>query len=94
MTIRHTLRPYQVEVGRAVLDSVLNRRGLTFTVEMARQGGKNELSAQLEVLLLTMGMVRGVSLVKAAGSCTARSASTSEARPRLLIRGTGKCRGP
>ena len=66
MAIRHTLCPYQVEVGRAVLDSVLNRRGLTFTVEMARQGGKNELSAQLEVLLLTMGMARGLSLVKAA----------------------------
>ena len=29
------LRPYQAEVARAVLDSVLNRRGLTFTVEMA-----------------------------------------------------------
>jgi hypothetical protein len=53
-------------VGRAVLDSALHRRGLTFTVEMARQGGKNELSAQLEVLLLTLGMARGMSLVKAA----------------------------
>lgn len=66
MAIRQKLRPYQGEAGRAVLDSVLHRRGLTFTVEMARQGGKNELSAQLEVLLLTLGMARGVSLVKAA----------------------------
>lgn len=66
MAIHHTLRPYQVEMGRAVLDSVLNRRGLTFTAEMARQGGKNELSAQLEVLLLTLGMAGGVNLVKAA----------------------------
>ena len=48
------LRPYQVEIGRAVMDSVLNERGLTFTVEIARQGGKNELSAQMEVLLLAM----------------------------------------
>src|SRR3990172_1214287 len=59
------LRPYQVEVGRAVLDSVLHRHGLTFTVEVARQGGKNELSAQLEVLLLTLFMGRGGNLVKA-----------------------------
>ncbi|MBA7596039.1 hypothetical protein ES703_03008 [subsurface metagenome] len=64
MAINHKLRPYQVEVGRAVLDSVLNRKGLTFSVEMARQGGKNELSAQLEVLLLTLFMGTGGNLVK------------------------------
>ena len=60
------LRPYQVEIGRAVLASVLGRRGLTFTVEIARQGGKNELSAQLETLLLTLGLLEGGSAVKAA----------------------------
>ena len=47
-----TLRPYQTEVFNAVADSVLHRRGLTFTVMMARQAGKNELSAQLELFLL------------------------------------------
>ena len=31
---------------------MLHRRGLTFTVMMARQAGKNELSAQLELFLL------------------------------------------
>ena len=58
------LRPYQLEVARALLDSIENSRGLTFSVEVARQGGKNELSAHLEVLLLTMYMARGGSLVK------------------------------
>jgi hypothetical protein len=58
------LRPYQVEPGRAVLDSVMNRRGLTFSVEIARQGGKNELSAQLEVLLLTLFMGIGGNIIK------------------------------
>ncbi len=58
------LRPYQQEVARAVLDSILSSRGLTFSVEIARQGGKNELSAHLEVLLLTLHMARGGSLVK------------------------------
>ncbi|MBI4297846.1 MAG: hypothetical protein HY676_04875 [Chloroflexi bacterium] len=64
--MRHLLRPYQVEIGRAVMESVLNRRGLTFTVEIARQGGKNELSAQLELLLLTLYAGIGGNLVKAA----------------------------
>ena len=66
MPIVHHLRPYQTEVGRAVMESVLRRRGRVFTVEMARQGGKNELSAQLELLLLTLHMASGGSLVKAA----------------------------
>ena len=64
MALHQKLRPYQIESGRAILDSVLSHRGLTFSVEMARQGGKNELSAQLEVLLLTLFMGTGGNLVK------------------------------
>ena len=59
------LRPYQTEIARAVMDSVCRTMGLTFSVEIARQGGKNELSAHLEVLLLTMHIARGGNLVKA-----------------------------
>ena len=59
-----TLRPYQLEVARAVLDSVMNHNGLTFSVEIARQGGKNELSAQLEVLLLTLFIEKGGNSIK------------------------------
>jgi len=58
------LRPYQNEVARAVLDSIQQGKGLTFSVEIARQGGKNELSAHLEVLLLTLYMATGGNLVK------------------------------
>ena len=58
------LRPYQQEVARAVMDSILKGKGLTFSVEIARQGGKNELSAHLEVLLLTLYMARGGNLIK------------------------------
>ena len=64
MPVTQKLRPYQIEIGRAVLDSVLGSKGLTFSVEVARQGGKNELSAQLEVLLLTLFMRRGGYIVK------------------------------
>ena len=58
------LRPYQREVARAVLDSIQHRRGLTLSVEIARQGGKNELSAHLELLLLTLFMAQGGNLIK------------------------------
>ena len=58
------LRPYQQEVGLAILGSVFGRKGLTFSVEIARQGGKNELSAQLELLLLTLYMAEPQNLVK------------------------------
>jgi len=60
------LRPYQVEAGRAVLDSVFSGRGLTISVMMARQGGKNELSAQLEVLLLTAHLLIDADAIKCA----------------------------
>ena len=60
------LRPYQLEPARAILDSVLHRKGLTFTVMMARQAGKNELSAQLELFLLNLFQRRGGNIVKCA----------------------------
>ena len=58
------LRPYQKKIALAILDSVFNKKGLTFSVEIARQGGKNELSAQLELLLLTLNMTESQNLVK------------------------------
>ena len=58
------LRPYQLEVARVTMDSIQKGMGLTFSVEIARQGGKNELSAHLEVLLLTLYMAGGGSLIK------------------------------
>jgi len=46
------LRPYQEEAARAILESWRHASGLTFTVVMARQAGKNELSAEVELQLL------------------------------------------
>ncbi len=60
------LRPYQKEIAVAVLDSIFTHKGITFSVEIARQGGKNELSAQLELLLLTLFMSSSRNLVKCA----------------------------
>lgn len=58
------LRPYQQEIALAILNSVFQRQGLTFSVEMARQGGKNELSAQLELLLLTLYIAEPQNMIK------------------------------
>jgi phage terminase large subunit-like protein len=60
------LRPYQKEIAAAILDSVFQHRGITFSVEIARQGGKNELSAQLELLLLTLFMPSSRNIIKCA----------------------------
>ncbi len=46
------------------MDSVRRGDGLTFSVEIARQGGKNELSAHIELLLLTLSMADGGSVIK------------------------------
>ena len=62
--VLNPLRPYQTEIALAVLDSVFNKKGLTFSVEIARQGGKNELSAQLELLLLTLYITEPQNLIK------------------------------
>ena len=58
------LYPYQKEIAVAVLESVFSRKGLTFSVEIARQGGKNEISAQLELLLLTFYPCESQNLIK------------------------------
>ena len=58
------LRPYQEEVAKAIMSSVMEKKGRTFSVEIARQGGKNELSAQLEVLILTLFMAKGGNSIK------------------------------
>lgn len=62
------LRAYQLEAGEAIVRSVLEGAGKTFTVMMARQSGKNELAAQLEAYLLHLFAGHGGQIVKAAPS--------------------------
>ncbi|MGI2336654.1 MAG: hypothetical protein ACRKGH_08475 [Dehalogenimonas sp.] len=61
-----TLFPYQLQILNAVLDSVYAGRGLTFSVEISRQGGKNELSAWIEVLLLSFNSKDQRNIIKCA----------------------------
>jgi hypothetical protein len=60
------LRPYQAEIARAIVHAALAGRGQTLTVMMARQMGKNELSAHLEAYLLNLHRRSGGTLIKAA----------------------------
>ncbi|HUK86880.1 MAG TPA: hypothetical protein VLT85_04385, partial [Terriglobales bacterium] len=66
LVTRRPLRAYQLEPARAIVDSVLNRRGLTFAVMFPRQAGKNETQAQLEAYLLNLFQrLPGAQIVKA-----------------------------
>jgi hypothetical protein len=65
LVMRRPLRAYQLEPARAILASILTGAGRTFAIQMARQAGKNELSAQLETYLLNLYQRRGGQIVKA-----------------------------
>ena len=65
-SLRPALRPYQLDAARAIMESALQGRGLRFTVVMARQAGKNELSAQMELSLLALSTQRALDGIKCA----------------------------
>jgi hypothetical protein len=49
-----TLRNYQVEPAKAIIDSIINKKGYSFVIIFPRQSGKNELQAQIQTYLLTI----------------------------------------
>jgi hypothetical protein len=57
------LRPYQVEIARAVMDSVIHKRGRTFVIILPRQSGKNEVQGHLLCWLLYRAGPRGGKIV-------------------------------
>ena len=66
MVTDNALRPYQRQIAEAVFDSAWRRKGLTFSVMIARQGGKNEISAHIESGLLLAFAETGGASIKAA----------------------------
>lgn len=54
LVIKTPLRRYQIEPIRAILDSILYRKGHEFLLIFPRQSGKNEAVAQLLVYLLNL----------------------------------------
>jgi hypothetical protein len=60
------LKPYLLQAGTPIVESARHGKGFTFTVEVARQGGKNELSAQMEMILLMLDSTLRHDIVKCA----------------------------
>ena len=60
------LRPYQATIARAILRLMLDGEGGSLSVEIARQGGKNETSAQVELITLLGHAAAGGTIVKCA----------------------------
>ena len=77
------LRPYQAEVARAILALTATREGGSISVLIARQGGKNEVSAQVELALLLTRAMRGGAVVKCAPTFAPQAVLS---RDRLLAR--------
>ncbi len=66
LALRRPLYAYQLAPARAIVDSVVHRRGREFAVLFPRQAGKNETQAQVEAYLLALFQrVPGASIVKA-----------------------------
>lgn len=82
--LRRPLREYQLAPARAIVESVLGRRGRTLAVVMSRQAGKNELSAQVEAYLLALHMNLGGTLVKAAPTFAPQATVSLERLAALL----------
>jgi len=58
------LRSYQEAAARAIVNSVLGQKGLSFVVILPRQSGKNELQAQIQAYLLTLMSNRRCEMVQ------------------------------
>lgn len=80
------LRKYQEEVARAVIDSVIDQRGLTFVVVFPRQSGKNELQAQIETFLLTTLGFQYAEIVKASPTWKPQTQNAMRRLARVLDR--------
>ena len=83
------LRPYQKEIARAVMDSVLNGRGLTFTVVLPRQSGKNEVQAHLLSWLLYRAGPRGGRMVSVSPTFHPQAIHSMERVRKYLDRSPG-----
>jgi hypothetical protein len=58
-----TMRPYQAEPARAIIDSITHKRGHTIVIIISRQAGKDELLANLISYLMLLYAHRDVGIV-------------------------------
>jgi hypothetical protein len=83
---RIRLRSYQVQVAQAIIDSVINEKGLSFVIIFPRQSGKNELQAQIEVYLLAIFSVEQAEIVKVSPTWKPQSLNAMRRLERVLKR--------
>jgi hypothetical protein len=81
-----TLHTYQETAAQAIVDSVLNQRGLSFVVIFPRQSGKNELQAQIEAYLLTLYSPTPAEIVKVSPTWKPQSLNAMRRLERVLKR--------
>jgi len=80
------LRSYQDQVAAAVVDSVVNKKGLRLVVIFPRQSGKNELQAQIETYLLTIYSQLDAEMVKVSPTWKPQSINAMRRLERVLDR--------
>jgi hypothetical protein len=78
------LRQYQIEVARAVVESVRTKAGRSIVVVFPRQSGKNELQAQIECYLLTVLQRGDTEMVKASPTWKPQSLNAMRRLERVL----------
>ncbi|MRR29877.1 hypothetical protein EG834_06060, partial [bacterium] len=81
-----TLRSYQVEVARTIIESVIFKRGLSLVVLFPRQSGKNELQAQVEAFLLAYCLQDEAEIVKVSPTWRPQSINAMRRLERVLKR--------
>ncbi len=59
------MRRYQIEPAKAIIDSILHKKGMTFVIIMSRQAGKDELLVNLLTFLCNLFAHRDVGIVVA-----------------------------
>jgi len=78
------LRNYQIQVAKAITNSVIKNLGLTFVVMFPRQSGKNELQAQIESYLLTLYSTLNKDIVKVSPTWRPQSLNAMHRLDRVL----------
>jgi len=80
------LRSYQITPARAIVDSVIHKRGFSFVIVFPRQSGKNELQAQIETYLLTLYSTLDGEIVKVSPTWKPQSLNAMRRLERVLKR--------
>ena len=80
------LRGYQQDAVKAIVDSVIHKRGDTIVVMFPRQSGKNEMQAQVETYLLTLHLQTDAEIVKVSPTWKPQALNAMRRLERVLNR--------